>query len=81
MLASAQDLSNENGFVPACRVRASGDSEFLSPEESAALLGERLMDPDIGYGVSDPSDDGGADLGGRIQQELDMLTGPTGPYG
>ena len=63
------------------RVKVQGASEFLSPEESAALLGERLMDPDTGYGVSDPSDDGGADLGGRVQEEIDILTGPTGPYG
>lgn len=63
------------------RVKASGDTDFLSPEESAALLGERILDPDIGYGVSDPSDDGGADLGRRIQEEIDKIGGSPGPYG
>ncbi len=62
------------------RVKVRGDSEFLSPDEAAALLGERLMDPDIGYGVSDPSDDGGADLGNRVQEEIDRLINQ-GPYG
>lgn len=61
------------------RIKASGDAEFLSPEESAVLLGERILDPDIGYGVSDPSDDGGADLGSRIQEEIDLIDG-SGPY-
>ncbi|MCP4389719.1 MAG: FecR domain-containing protein [Gammaproteobacteria bacterium] len=63
------------------RIKSSGDTEFLSPEESAVLLGERILDPDIGYGVSDPSDDGGADLGSRIQEEIDRISGPSGPYG
>ncbi|MEM7563836.1 MAG: FecR domain-containing protein [Pseudomonadota bacterium] len=62
------------------RIKPKGQSEFLSEEESAALLGERISDPDSGFGVNDTSDDGGANLGNRIQLEIDELCGPSSAY-
>ncbi len=63
------------------RIKPRGQSEFLSPGESAALLGERISDPETGFGVSDESDDSGVELGNKIQQEIDILTEPSTPYG
>ena len=62
------------------RVRTRGQDDFLSAEESAILLGERISDPDSVFSLGDSSDDSAVELGDVIQRELDDLCASPAPY-